>query len=75
MKPNLTIGETKNKEITIFLTPIDVELFKSFRENQTEFMVLKNTGVFDLKNGSMTIHKDSDGIVRKIETNTILFKV
>lgn len=61
-------------EITIFLTPLDAELFKSFREHQTDFMVLKANGIFDLKNGSITIHKDDKGLVRKIEVNQVLFK-
>jgi hypothetical protein len=68
-------GEMKNNEITVFLTPIDVELFKSFREHQTDFMVLLNNGVFDMKNGSLTIHYDDKGLVRKIESNQVKFKV
>lgn len=62
-----------NNMETIFLTPQDIELFKAFREHQTEFMVLKGAGIFDLKNGSMVIHKDSLGMVRKIETHQITF--
>lgn len=63
------------QQLTIFLTPIEVDLFKSFREHQTDFMLLKSNGIFDVKNGSMTIHFDAEGIVRKIETNKILFKI
>lgn len=66
------IGETLTK---IELTEKEAEIFLAFRQYQTEFMVLRNTGIFDLKNGSITIHKDDKGTVRKIETNTILFKV
>jgi len=64
-----------NEQVTIFLTPVEAELFKSFREHQTDFMILKSNGIFDLKNGSMTIHKDEKGLVRKIETNQVLFKI
>jgi hypothetical protein len=60
-------------DTAIYLNAQEIELFRSFREHQTEFMVLKGTGIFDLKNGSMTVHKDIDGRVRKIETNQILF--
>ena len=66
------IGETLNK---IELTDIEAELFLAFRKHQTEFMVLKASGIFDLKNGSITIHKDVNGIVRQIETNQVVFKV
>lgn len=71
------IGETqiKPEEIIIYLTPIDAELFRAFREHQTEFMVLKNTGIFDLKSGSMTIHKDHQGVVRQIDSHQVLFKI
>ena len=68
-------GVIPNNEITIFLSPADAELFKSFREYQTEFMILKNTGIFDLKNGKMIINKDSTGNVREIEVREIKFKI
>ncbi len=61
-------------EVTIFLTPIDVELFKAFREHQTDFMILKNNGIFDLKNGNIIIHKDAQGRVREIVENRVRFK-
>jgi len=63
------------QQTTIFLTPIEVDLFKSFREHQTEFLVLKSNGIFDVKNGNITIHFDDRGIVRKIESNRVLFKI
>jgi len=75
MNKEMTIGEKLNNEVTIFLTPIDVELFRSFREHQTDFMVLLDNGVFSMKNGSLTIHYDDKGLVRKIESNQIKFKV
>ena len=64
-----------NNETTISLTDTEAELFKSFREHQTDFMVLKANGIFSLKNGSITIHKDNAGKVRMIETNVIQFKI
>lgn len=65
-----TTGET-NMDTTIFLTPQDVELFKEFRQHQTEFMILKSHGIFDFKGGVISVHKDADGRVRKIEVNKI----
>lgn len=61
-------------DITLILTEEDAELFKAFREHQTDFMVLKAHGIFDLIDGSITIHKDHSGMVRKIETHTVSFK-
>lgn len=62
------------EDVTITLNPIDAALFLEFRKHQTDFMVLFNNGIFTLKNGSLTIHKDSEGLVRKIEINQVLFK-
>lgn len=65
-----------NKEqITIFLTPEEANLFLEFRKNQDDFMILKANGIFELKNGSMLIHKDINGRVREIIVNQILFKI
>lgn len=59
---------------TVFLIPSDVELFKQFQEHYTDFMILKNNGIFDLKNGNIIIHKDAQGRVREIVENRIRFK-
>lgn len=76
MNPKIIMtGEIQTNLINVQLTEKDAELFLSFRENQTEFMILKNIGVFDFKAGNMCIHKDEKGIVRKVEMNTVLFKV
>lgn len=36
--------------------------------------VLVRGGLFDTKNGSVTVHFDSEGIVRKMERNFTSFK-
>jgi len=68
------IGEKPNNEIIVFLSPTECELFKSFREHQTDFMLLKSNGIFDTKNGSMTLHWNSEGILQKVEVNYIKWK-
>lgn len=60
---------------TVYLTTNEAKLFLEFRENQDDFMILKANGIFSTKNGSILIHKDEKGKIRKIETNQILFKV
>jgi hypothetical protein len=60
-------------ETIIYLTPEEAKIFLDFKKYQDEFIVLLSSGVFTLKGGSMTIHKDAEGTVRKIETNKILF--
>lgn len=63
-----------NELTPVFLSQEEAEMFLSFREHQSEFMILKANGIFSTKNGSITCHFDDKGIVRKIETNFILFK-
>lgn len=60
---------------TIFLTPIDAELFKQFQHHYDDFIILKNNGIFELKNGNIIIHKDANGRVREIIENKIKFKI
>lgn len=67
------IGEIDMDTVTIILTAPEAEMFTLWRKHQDDFMVLLSAGIFDLKNGSITIHKDSGGTVRKIETNQISF--
>ena len=61
--------------INVSLTNEDAILFVEFRKLQDEFMILRKNGIFDVKNGSITIHFDSEGLVRKIETNEIKFRI
>lgn len=63
-----------NELTTIYLNKKEAELFLSFREHQSEFIILRANGIFDIKNGSITCHFDENGLVRKIESNRILFK-
>jgi hypothetical protein len=62
------------KEVTVILTESEAELFKRFREFQDDFNVLLNNSVFAFKNGSIVIHRDDKGVIRKIEMHKIYFK-
>jgi len=62
------------EEISIILTPEDAELFKKFREFQDDFTIFLENSVFTFKNGSIVIHRDSEGSIRKIEMHKIYFK-
>lgn len=56
------------------LTEYEIELFKKFREYQTDIEILNDNDFFKFKNGSMVIHKNNDGNIMKIEKNFISFK-
>lgn len=57
----------------IELSEEEAKQFKEYQEHHTQIRVLIDRGVFDITSGSATIHFDSDGIIRKIEGNHILF--
>ena len=47
---------------TIELQDEDALLFLEFRKHQTDFAIIYQAGVFDLRNASATINFDSFGI-------------
>jgi len=63
----------EQQQTAIYLTNEEAELFKCFRQFQDEFLILKTNGVFNLRNGRVIIHKDSDGKCRKIEVENVTY--
>lgn len=59
--------------ITIFLTPPEALLFKDFQAYHQTFTLMCQQGVFNIKNGSATIHFDNNGCVQKIERHDSLY--
>lgn len=62
------------EEYKITLTEYEIELFKKFREYQSDIQILEEQGFFKFKNGKFIIHKNNDGNIMKIENNSISFK-
>lgn len=60
-------------EVTIFLPPLEAELFKQFQQYHQMFVLLQQYGVFSIRNGTATLHFDSQGIIQKIERHDSLF--
>ena len=58
----------------ITLNTEEARLFKMFREYQDDFTKLLDNNVFSFSNGSVEIHRDNDGKIRKIEIHKISFK-
>jgi len=56
------------------LTEYEIELFKKFKEWQTDLELLNDNDFFKFKNGSIIIHKNNEGKIMKIEKNFISFK-
>ena len=70
------MSNTKMQEnlFKIELSEYEIELFKKFREYQDDLEILEENNFFKFRNGSLTIHKNNDGRIMKIETNSISFK-
>jgi len=60
---------------TIFLTPLQATQFLEFQKNHAMFIFLLQNKVFDIRNGSATIHFDNNGVIGKIERNDSLFDI
>lgn len=58
-----TTGETVKLE----LTPYEAELFMAFRKHQDQFEVLREAGVFDVRNGKAVLSFDSAGTLQDID--------
>lgn len=70
------IGEIRNKmnnEVTVFLTPIDAELFKKFQKHHALFKLLIEKGVFDQANANIMLNFDASGTLGSIERHDILY--
>lgn len=60
-------------DITVILTTPEALMFKEFQQFHQTFALLCEKGVFDVKNGSITMHFDHLGNIQKIERNDKIF--
>lgn len=58
--------------IKLELTDADARLFTEFRRQQDVWAKLLNSGALTVKNGSVVLHFDNDGSLRRIERHDIL---
>jgi len=61
------------EQIKIYLTTPEAIMFRSYQQFHETFALMVRTGVFDVRNGSVTIHFDNESTIRKIERNDSLF--
>lgn len=61
------------KDITVFLTPIDAELFIKFQKHHELFKLLVDSTVFDNKNANIMLNFDNEGNIGSIERHDILY--
>ena len=60
-------------QVTIYLTPVDAELFKKFQKHHELFKLLVLNGVFDQKSAGIVLNFDAEGNIGTIERHDILY--
>jgi hypothetical protein len=61
--------------IKIEITTPEAIAFRQFMQYNNNFMLLVNSGVFNINNGSATIHFGPNGEIGKIERKDNLFDI
>lgn len=71
----MKIGGIQNnmQEITLFITPIEAELWKKFQKHHELFKLLVEKGVFENKNANIMLNFDKDGNIGSIERHDFLY--
>lgn len=59
--------------IAVYIPDEDVKKFLLFQQHYLLFNTLIDKGVFNVKNGSITLHFDSEGELQLIQRADILF--
>lgn len=60
-------------EIAIYIPDEEAKLFLKFQEHYDTFCLLHEHGVFDVKNGSVTLHMDKFGAIKAINRSDVLY--
>ena len=61
-------------QIKIELTESDAKLFLKFREFQSDFQVMVESGVFNVRNGVAILNYNAEGHLTQIDFNVIRYK-
>lgn len=61
------------ENVTIILSTPEAEMFKSWQSFHSTFALMVSSGVFDVKSGSVTVHFDGNGTIKRIERKDDLF--
>jgi len=59
--------------VTLILPPAEVALFMEFQKHHDKVMKLLTARAFDIKDGSVVIHYDHDGNIRKIDRHDAIY--
>ena len=59
--------------IAIYVPDEEAKKFLEFQEHYDVFMLLLNSGVFDVRNGSVVLHMDKNGSIKAINRSDVLY--
>lgn len=59
--------------IAIYVPDEEAKKFLLFQEHYDEFCLLLESGVFDVRNGSVTLHMDKQGSIKAINRLDVLY--
>lgn len=62
-----------NEPVTIFIEPIDVTRWKLFQQHYDPFITMVDAGVFQVRNGSVSLHFDALGVLQVIQRSDNLY--
>lgn len=65
---------TTNEMITIELTEEEAMLFRAFREYQSQFTDIYDSGVFNVRSGKAVLHFNVDGVLDSVDIDVPLFR-
>ncbi len=62
-----------SEQIAIYVPDEEARKFLQFQEHYDEFCLLLESGVFDVRNGSVTLHMDKQGAIKAINRSDVLY--
>jgi hypothetical protein len=62
-----------NEPIAIYVPDAEARKFLLFQEHYDTFCLLLESGVFDVRNGSVTLHMDKQGSIKAINRSDVLY--
>jgi len=61
------------EKIPVYMDSAEIEQFKLFRQYQEKITDIIRAGIFDIKGGSAVIHFNPDGLIMRIDIQTVPF--
>jgi hypothetical protein len=61
------------EKIAIYVPDAEAKMFLLFQEHFDQFNLMVNSGVFDVRNGSVTLHMDKNGSIKTINRSDVLY--